>query len=134
MADDLPPIPKQNAPYVAPGDHIYNTPLSPDEEKAFQSWVSDNNIPFDPKEPVSDYDMRGFYQAYQAKDPRARRALNANDATMHFPDYWKTPYHQSFSNESQWAVPYAPKWNDMDQLVDQAGNVVFDERRKIFPK
>ncbi len=124
------PVFERNAPYVRPGEHVYNTPLAPPAEKQFQDWVKEKEIPFDTQAPVSDYDMRGFYQAYTAGDPRARRGLNASDGTMHFPDYWKTPYHESFSNECQWAVPHAPAWNSLDQLVDQNGRIVFDERAR----
>ena len=50
---------------------------------------------------------------------------------MHFPDFWKTPYHESFSAESQWADPAkAPKWNAQDQLVLPDGTVVFDEKKE----
>lgn len=130
MPDTAPKFSDQVSQYVVPGNNVYNTPLPPDAEKAFRTWVQDHEIPFDPSAPVSDYDMRGFWKAYTAGDPRARRALNANDGTMHFPDYWKTPYHESFSAESQWALPGSPQWNDIDQLVDRNGNIVFDERAK----
>ncbi len=45
---------------------------------------------------------------------------------MHFPDTYKTPYHKTFSNESIYALPTAPHWEG-DQLVDQNGNIVFDD-------
>jgi hypothetical protein len=126
VSDAVPRLPS----YAKPGN--YNTDLGdPKTEMAFQQWVKQNNIPFDPAAPVSDYDMRGFYQALQAGDPKAKEALNPNDSQMHFPDYWKTPYHESFSNESQWAdSKKAPKWNEQDQLVTPDGKVVFDERKK----
>jgi hypothetical protein len=47
---------------------------------------------------------------------------------MHFPDFWKTPLHQTFSNESQWAPPTAPQWTPNDQLAQPNGRVLFDER------
>ena len=130
ISDAVPRLPD----YAKPGK--YNTDLgAPDAELKFQQWVKQNNIPFDPAAPVSDYDMRGFYQALQAGDPKAKEAFNANDGQMHFPDYWKTPYHESFSNESQWAdTSKAPKWNDKDQLVTPDGKVVFDERDKATEK
>jgi hypothetical protein len=49
---------------------------------------------------------------------------------MHYPDFWKTPMHETFSNESQWAPVTAPAWNAQDQLVSQGGRVVFDDRAK----
>jgi hypothetical protein len=38
--------------------------------------------------------------------------------------------YQTFSNESQWAPPNAPAWNEQDQLVSQGGRIVVDERAK----
>jgi hypothetical protein len=106
----------------------YMTPLNQGDEKNFRAWVQANNVPFDANNPKSDYDMRGFWQALNAGDPVARTAVNPNDKQMHYPDRWKTPYHKSFSAESQWATEGAPKWNDKDQLVMPDGTVVFDER------
>lgn len=124
ISDAVPRLPD----YAKPGN--YNTDLgTPETEMKFQQWVKQNNIPFDVAAPVSDYDMRGFYKALQSGDPKAKEALNQNDNQIHFPDYWKTPYHKSFSNESQWADPKkAPKWNEQDQLVALDGRIVYDER------
>jgi hypothetical protein len=125
---------ERNKEYLAPGDHSYSTDLGP-QEPMFQDWVKQNKVPFDPAVPVSDYDMRGFYKALQEGDPRAVQALNPNDNQMHFPDYWKTPYHESFSAESQWADPAkAPQWNDKDQLVLPNGKVVYDEKSSAILK
>lgn len=119
----------RNSAWVLPGDHTYNTTLDPAQEKAFGAWVSQNNVPFDITAPVSDYDMRGFWQALQAGDSRAKSAVNPNDQQIHYPDYWKTPYHKTFSAESQWADPKkAPVWNEQDQLVLPNGSVIYDER------
>ena len=109
----------------------YLTPLPNGQEMAFQQWVNRNRVPFDPSQ-TADYDMRGFYRALMAKDPRATSAVNPNDQQMHYPDYWKTPYHQSFSNESKWNTTGSPMWNEQDQLVNSSGQVVFDERKKPF--
>ena len=107
----------------------YNTELAPHEELAFRQWVAANNVPFDPNAPISDYDMRGFYKALTSGDEKAKSAIDPNDDRIHYPDYWKTPYHESFSNESQWADPKkAPSWNDKDQLVMPDGTVVYDDR------
>lgn len=105
----------------------YLTQLPPAEEARFRSWVQKNSIPFDAS-PQADYDMRGFYEALQSGDPRATSGVNQNDGKLHFGDYWKTPYHKSFSAESKWATESAPKWNEKDQLVAPDGAVVFDER------
>jgi hypothetical protein len=121
----------RNSRYVTPGNHVYNTPLSPQEEQDFRGWVKSNNVPFNPDAPVSDYDMRGFYRALSSRDPRATSAIDPNDNRLHYPDYWKTPYHQTFSNQSQWATPDAPRWNNQDQLIDSySGRVIFDDRQQ----
>jgi hypothetical protein len=120
---------ERNRAYLKSGEQNYNTPLSPDEDARFRKWAADNNVPFDMNAKTTDYDMRGFWKALQAGDPVANGAIDPNDGRMHYPDYWKTPYHESFSNESQWADPTkAPKWNDRDQLVTPDGKVLFDDR------
>ena len=121
----------RNKDFVAPGDHSYSTDLGP-QEPAFRDWVTQNKVEFDPEEPHPDYDMRGFWQALQNKDPRAMTAVNPNDKEMHYPDYWKTPYDMTFSSQSQWAnKKTAPEWNDLDQLVTPDGRVVYDERKQV---
>lgn len=109
----------------------YDTQLSPLDEMAYRQWVKDNNVPTNPDTTApQDYDMRGFYQGLQQQNPRAQSAVDPNDAQMHYPDYWKTPLHQTFSNESQWAGPNAPSWTDDDKLIQSNGRVVFDDRNK----
>jgi len=120
----------RNMAYAHPSDNGYQTALPPQDEMAFREWVNQNNVPFDPSEPVQDYDMRGFWQGMQNNDPHARSGMNANDGLIHYSDWWKTPYHGSFSKDSQWATPMAPSWNDRDQLVmPMNGAVVYDERK-----
>lgn len=111
-------------------DASYHTPLTPHEEGAFQAWVARNKVPFDPS-PTSDYDMRGFYKGLVNGDPHAVTAINQNDGKLHFSDYWKTPYHNSFSAESKYATADAPRWNSKDQLVSKDGKVVVDERKTL---
>lgn len=115
-------------PYAVP--ETYNTPLAPLPELQFRQWVADNSVPFDPNAGVTDYDMRGFWQALMQQQPRAVTAINANDGLMHYPDIWKTPLHQSFSADSQWANPATPRWNEYDQLEAPSGRIVFDERKR----
>jgi hypothetical protein len=109
----------------------YFTQLNPASEAKFRAWLKANKVPFDPNAKITDYDMRGFWTALQTGSPLATTAINPNDKQLHFPDTWKTPYHESFSADSQWAVPgLAPKWNDLDQLVLPGGQIVFDEKAK----
>lgn len=107
----------------------YNTPLSPADEFAYRNWVQQNNVPTDPNSTApQDYDMRGFYQGLQQGNPKAQSAVDPNDSRLHYPDFWKTPLHQTFSNESQWAPADAPQWTDNDQLAKPNGQVVFDDK------
>lgn len=108
----------------------YQTQLPQTQEQGFQAWVKQNQIPFNPNQNLQDYDMRGFWLALQKQDPRAVSAIDPNDSKIHYPDYWKTPYHETFSNESQWATKGAPSWNNKDQLIDSSGKVLFDDRAK----
>lgn len=106
----------------------FDTPLDPGTEEFFRMWVAHNKVPFDPDSRApQDYDMRGFFRGLMQGDPRAQSAINPNDSRMHFPDFWKTPLHQSFSNESQWAPASAPQWTPQDALA-QGGRILFDER------
>lgn len=119
----------RNLAWTAPGEHVYNTPLPPQMEMQFRQWVQRHGVPFDPNAPTTDYDMRGFWMALHQGDPRAQSAVDPNDGRLHYPDFWKTPYHATFSNESQWADPdKAPRWNEQDQLVMPDGTVVYDDR------
>ena len=136
-------IEQRNRPYVAPGAQQFSTSLAPPMEGQFRRWVADNRIPFDPNDAKSDYDMRGYWLA--SRSPGVWQGLQAegkipadmapggtkvdpNDGHPHFPDYWKTPYHETFSNESKFAGPNAPHWTDDDKLVAADGKVLFDDR------
>ena len=130
MVETLAAYYQRNKAWAKPGPYL--TKLSKKEEKAFQKWAEENKVPWQESE-TSDYDMRGFFKALINKDPRAMTAINPNDNLMHFPDVWKTPYHHSFSAESQYATKQAPNWNPADQLVTPAGVVTFDERTKPTP-
>lgn len=106
----------------------YQTFLSKQEEPAFQEWVLNNKVPFDLAQTNPDYDMRGYWKALQAGDPRAKTKFNAQAGAMHFPDTWKTPYHETFSGESIYADPAtAPMWRNNRQLVGKDGKVLYDE-------
>lgn len=95
------------ADYAKPGPYV--TPLEPAEEAKFEKWVKDNKIPWKDS-PNSDYDMRGYWKAMVAGDKYAHTEINKQDHKPHYPDTWKTPYHKTFSNESQYALPNAGHW------------------------
>lgn len=108
----------------------YTTVLPPEQEKAFQQWVVDTHQNVAPPGEEGDYDDRGFYQALM--DPhhplheRAKQSISEFDGTVHGPDTWKQPNHPTFSNESIYATPDAPRWQGM-RLVDKTGRVISDE-------
>jgi|SRR6266404_3278138 len=122
MADDQP----VNLQYSLPGPYL--TTLSDKDEAAFQQWIKEKKVPFDPSD-TADYDMRGFWRALTSGDPKAVTAVSPYDNRMHFPDIWKTPYHKTFSNESIYATKDAPKWVGY-KLIDYYGRVIADETPK----
>jgi hypothetical protein len=112
------------APFVA--QPTLNTPLGMLDEMAFRGWTAKNSVPFNAEAPVTDYDMRGFWRAMQQQNPMARSAVDPYDNRMHYPDYWKTPQHQTFSADSQWAGPSAPQWISDATLAAPNGRVLFN--------
>jgi len=102
-----------NKQFAKPGP--YHTPLSPEEEKQFRSWLksSKNTGGFDPDAPISDYDMRGYWKDVVSKGKGAAKAGE------HFPDTYKTPYDTTFSAESKYATPDNPYVWQGDTLVDK---------------
>jgi hypothetical protein len=109
------------SPYAKQGPWL--TTLNPDQERRFQAWVRANHIPFD-SSPNADYDMRGYWLANNGL--LAETKVSDYDGLLHFPDTYKTPYHRTFSNESRYATPDAPHWEN-DRLVDNSGHVIADE-------
>lgn len=75
----------------------YNTPLSPQEERAFQQWAVKQKRAGD----TYDYDLRGAWKT------SAQEATNG-----HLPDTWKKPNHPTFSSESRYSSAQMPggKW------------------------
>jgi hypothetical protein len=70
------------------GNDSYDTKLSPEEERAFQEWKRR----YAPQDSGEDYDLRGAF-----------RAGLTPDETGHWPDTFKKPNHETFSDESQYA-------------------------------
>lgn len=103
----------------------YFTKLSPEQELAFRSWVAKNKVPFNPNAPVTDYDMRGYWMSLlHGGNPGT--AINPYDHKLHFPDTYKTPYDKTFSNQSIYALPDAPRWKGNRYLIAPDGSVLFD--------
>lgn len=107
--------------------NLYATQLPPQDEQKFQQWIVANKIPWQDS-PDADYDMRGYWKAQQSGDPSAKQAAN-----LHFPDTYKTPWHHSFSNESMYATPDAPKWYG-NKLMGKDGKLVWDDDKMGNPK
>lgn len=120
-----------NQQYAAsPGQTNYDTKLPQMDEFQFRQWAADNKVPFNPDASNQDYDMRGYWQGLMQQNPKARPTeVNVNDMRPHYTDFWKTPYHESFSNGSKYAAPNAPQWVNGSQLAAPNGRVVFDEKR-----
>lgn len=78
----------------------YNTPLSPQQERAFQKWQRAN-----PRlGSTYDYDARGFWLN------GAKQGEGGHGA-----DAWKKPNHPTFSDESIYSGPQTPggSWKQM---------------------
>jgi hypothetical protein len=81
----------------------YNTPLSPEQEQAYQGWVQQMSQAQgrDMSKDTYDYDLRGAWAA---------NAQAASDG--HLPSEWKKPNHPTFSDESVYHSEQTPggKW------------------------
>ena len=94
-------------------------------------------MPYDPNKPADaehnrDYDMRGFFKGLLENSPMARTNIDPNDSKLHFTDYWKTPYHETFSRDSKFASPTAPWWTDRGQLVSGTDNsILFNPPQQV---
>lgn len=76
-----------------PPQETFNTNLTPDEEKSFQSWKQR----YAPQDSGEDYDLRGAFKSGYVPDERG-----------HWPDTFKKPNHPTFSVESKY-VKFAPE-------------------------
>ena len=117
------PEPKPDFKKGTAKDGPYITRLSQEEQGRFLDWVIKNNVPFDPN-PNADYDMPGFWKAQQNGDPRAVTEVKPDG--LHFTDTFKTPFHKTFSSESIYAGPDAPRWKG-EKLYDVKGKLLQDE-------
>ena len=121
MPFDLQSFFDYNKEWAKPGPYI--TKLSDKEEKDYLKWmdlVSQTLRPMDPNDPT--YDMRGFWKA--AQKGKASSGLDPYSNEIHFPDTFKTPYHPTFSRESQYATDIAPYW-DGPTLYENSGAVAY---------
>ncbi len=117
----------RNTAYAKPNWQQQMATLTPQQEQAFQQWVQANKVPFDSNDKYPDYDMRGYYLSLQNNPEAQQSAVNPITQSLHYPDTYKTPYHESFSSESQWATEGAPSWQG-EKLVSPKGEVVFEDK------
>lgn len=99
----------------------YQTNLDPIEQLNFANWASKNDVPVDLSS-KSDYDMPGFFKNMQSGGDNSQPVINVNDGQLHFTDKFKTPEHETFSNESQYSTPDAPHWEG-SSLRSPKGNL-----------
>jgi hypothetical protein len=118
---------KRNMAYADPQWQSKLAKLTPEQESAFTKWLASNKVPFNPTDKFPDYDMRGYYLAQQKG--QAGSAVNPVDKQLHYPDTYKTPYHESFSRESQYATEGAPSWKG-EQLISPSGEIVYETKPK----
>jgi hypothetical protein len=122
---------KFNAPWTVADWQSKVTKLSLADEAEFQKWAAANpkavEGELDPA--TADYDVRGHWLAAKNHDPAANLVMNRWDGKMHGNDKFKLPSNGTFSNESMYATPDAPRWQG-DKLVTKDGRVVTDETPK----
>jgi hypothetical protein len=118
-----------NKQFAKPGPYV--TKLSPQQEQQFQAWAQQHPdlVKGELDTPMPDYDVRGRWLADQRGDPAAKLVKSAFDGKLHANDKWKTPYDATFSNESIYAKPNAPRWRG-DKLVAANGTLLVDETPK----
>jgi hypothetical protein len=125
-----------NKRWAKPGP--YTTTLNPSQEEQFKQWAAKNPklvecevgpAPAFAPLPQADYDVRGHWLAAMNGDPDAKLVPNKWDGKLHGSDKWKTPYDGSFSNESIYATPNAPRWVG-NKLMTADGRLVTDETPK----
>lgn len=98
----------------------FETKLSKEEESKYQDWKST----YAPNDSGFDYDLRGAFKAGLEPDP----------TTGHWPDTYKKPNHETFSDQSIYAKDaphlagtwdgdkYIPSQQRIDELVAAAPN------------
>src|SRR5215472_6567863 len=87
--------------------NLYNTPIPPAKQKAFDRWLSTKGR----KSDYFDYDVQGFWLSGAGTDPRG-----------HGSDRFKKPNHPTFSVESKYSTPENPggRW-----VKNKDGHITF---------
>ena len=114
----------RNRQYARPEYHgDFQTPVPAALRPQFDSWLRGQGV-----SPSPDYDYGGFWLGARSGHPQATQGRDPVTGHAHFTDYWKTPYHETFSRDSRYAKPQAPYWEG-DRLYDQpTGRRIYDPR------
>ena len=125
---------------IKPAD--YTTQLNPNEQAAFNNWVSDmrSKGAIHANDQFQDYDMQGYWKNEVLNNTN----LANGNAQAHFTDKYKMPNHPTFSNESMYYntanSPYAGSWQGENfvspvnpQAEQQKTNAVVGALRKLAP-
>lgn len=97
---------------------MFRTKLDPVEEQLFKRWYSKVSkrlgISEDPDAPEHHYDYRGYWRKEGRNVPAIFMGRN-----WHFPDTYKTPWHETFSTDSIYSTPEhtGGTW-DGDKFID----------------
>lgn len=98
-------------------DKFYNTQLTPEQEAKYREWVK--TLPANLQSDY-DYDMRGLWLVGDVPDEEG-----------HMTDYWKKPWHPTFSNESRYSSTETPggEWYGEEFAPSWYNNVLDGYRR-----
>lgn len=123
----------RNDPYFK-RQSTYTTPLGSWMLAQFLKWVKENKIPYKPfTSQPQDYDMPRYFEEQIYRTPN-----QGHTEGVHFTDEYKTPYHQTASGESRYALPgpVTPRWQEKgltDVLRYPSGETVPDEAGPYSP-
>ncbi len=124
---------KQWAVPASVAGETYDTRLGPRLEQQFRAWAQANQQrlrEYNPDDPTYDYDMRGWWRENVLPGRVGATDMQMMGEGVHFPDKYKKPWHTSFSRESTYANPDAPKWVKQGSnwlLVDRTGQILVKE-------
>lgn len=104
-------VPANSNTGAADATNQFNTPISQEEQPAFQAWKQK----YAPNDSGADYDLQGAFKA----------GVSPAD-NGHFPDTFKKPNHPTFSDESQYSGKngnVGGHWNDNGTFTPGATNL-----------
>ena len=103
------------------------TPLPPGLYPEFDAWMksapNQGDRTYGMASSRPEYDWSGYFLAMRAGRPEAPPP----DERGHTTDYFKTPYHPTFSQDSRYAGPNDPFWRGRELVDPRDGRVKFRE-------